>query len=51
VRQALAFPDQVEVLRTITAEALLENAMLRLEIRQLRDRVESLEKRAGVSKR
>lgn len=44
-RQALAFPAEVEHLRTIVAEQLLENAMLRLELRQLGERVEALERR------
>lgn len=46
-RQALAFPDDLRNLRTITAELLLENAMLRLDVQHLTDRVETLERRTG----
>ncbi len=44
-RQALAFPDDVKHVRTICAELLLENAMLRLDVADLRGRVEALERR------
>jgi ubiquinone biosynthesis protein UbiJ len=47
VREALAFPDDVANLRTITAELLLENAMLRLDVQRLAERVERLERRTG----
>jgi hypothetical protein len=45
VRGALEVPDQLATLRTIAAEALLELAMLRLEVRRLSERVEALERR------
>ncbi len=45
VRQALQLPDQVQTLRTVVAELLLENAMLRLDVRALAQRVDALEKR------
>jgi regulator of replication initiation timing len=44
-RQALEVPDELERLRALMAETLFENAMLRLELRQLGARVERLEKR------
>jgi hypothetical protein len=46
-RQALAFPAEVEHLRTIVAETLLENAMLRLDVRRLSERVDALERQRG----
>ncbi len=50
VRQALALPEQVEALQSITANLLFENATLRWQHDQLADRVEALERRAGVSR-
>jgi regulator of replication initiation timing len=47
VREALALPDDVANLRTITAEVVLENAMLRLDVQRLTERMERLERRAG----
>jgi hypothetical protein len=44
-RQALAFPAEVEHLRTIVAETLLENGVLRLELRHLAERLDALERR------
>jgi regulator of replication initiation timing len=44
-RQALQFPDDVKHVRTICAELLLENAMLRLDVADLRERIEALERR------
>jgi hypothetical protein len=48
VRQAVAFPDQVEVLQSITANLLFENATLRHQLDRLAERIERLERRAGV---
>jgi hypothetical protein len=50
VRLALQVPDDLDNLRTIVAEMLLENAMLRLDLRRLAGRVDALEKRAGVGR-
>ncbi len=47
VRQALVLPEQVEVLQSITANLLFENAALRYQVDQLRSRVDALERRAG----
>lgn len=47
VRQALALPDQVEALQSITANLLFENAALRWQVDQLTARVERLERRNG----
>lgn len=47
VRQALALPDQVEALQSITANLLFENAALRYQLDQIRKRVDRLERRAG----
>jgi hypothetical protein len=48
VRQALALPDQVEVLQSITANLLFENATLRHQLDRLAERVDRLDGRAGV---
>jgi hypothetical protein len=45
VRRALEFPDELDRLRTLVAEVLLENGMLRLDLQDLAGRVEWLEKR------
>ena len=42
--------EQVEALQSITANLLFENATLRWQHDQLADRVEALERRAGVSR-
>jgi hypothetical protein len=47
VRQALALPEQIEVLQSIAANLLFENAALRHQIDQLTVRVERLERRNG----
>jgi len=47
MRQALAFPDDVANLRTLIAELLLENGMLRLDVQRLSGRVDRLERRVG----
>jgi ubiquinone biosynthesis protein UbiJ len=47
VREALALPEQVEVLQSITANLLFENAALRHQLDRLTERVERLERRAG----
>ncbi len=47
-RQALAFPDDLAHLRTLVAELLLENGMLRLDLADLRERVAALERRRGA---
>ncbi len=47
IRQALAFPAEVEHLRTIVAEQLLESAMLRLSVQRLSERVEAMERQGG----
>lgn len=47
VRQALALPEQVETLQSITANLLFENAALRWQLDQLAARVERLERRNG----
>ncbi len=49
VRRALEFPDELDRFRTLVAELLLENAMLRLDLRDLATRVERLEKRRSRS--
>jgi hypothetical protein len=46
-RQALAFPDELAMLRSTVAELLLENAVLRWQLDQLTGRVQALERRAG----
>jgi ubiquinone biosynthesis protein UbiJ len=50
VREVLALPEQVEVLQSITANLLLENATLRWQLERLAGRVEALERRAGVGR-
>jgi hypothetical protein len=45
----LELPEEVATLRTIAAEALLEVAMLRLDLRRLSERVEALERRGGAA--
>ncbi len=45
--RVLALPDEVATLRTIVAEMLLENAMLRLDVRHLSERVGALERQRG----
>jgi len=45
MRQALAFPDDLANFRTLIAELLLENGMLRLDVRRLTERVDRLERR------
>jgi hypothetical protein len=45
--RTLALPEEVATLRTIAAEALLEVAMLRLDLRHLSERVEALERQRG----
>jgi len=45
-RQALAFPDELAMLRGTVAELLLENAALRYQLDQLTGRVQALERRA-----
>ncbi len=45
--RVLALPDEVATLRTIVAEMLLENAMLRLDVRRLAERVGALERQRG----
>lgn len=45
VRGALQVPEQLDNLRTLAAEALLEVAMLRLDVQRLSERVEALERR------
>jgi predicted RecB family endonuclease len=50
VRQALALPEQVEVLQSITGNLLFENAALRWQLDQLRSRVDVLERRADGSR-
>lgn len=47
VRQALALPEQVEVLQSITANLLFENAALRWQLDQLGRRVDALERKTG----
>jgi hypothetical protein len=47
-RQALAFPDEVAVLRSLVGELLFENAALRYQLDQLAGRVEALERRREV---
>jgi hypothetical protein len=44
-RQALRFPDEVQALRTLVAEVLFENGMLRLRVDELESRVDRLERR------
>jgi ubiquinone biosynthesis protein UbiJ len=51
VREALALPEQVETLQSITANLLFENAALRWQVDRLVERVERLERRAGESRR
>src|SRR6266496_6728984 len=47
VREALALPEQVETLQSITANLLFENAALRWQLDQLRGRVEAIERQRG----
>ncbi len=47
-RQALAFPDEVAMLRGLVGELLFENATLRYQLDQLASRVEALERRREV---
>ena len=47
VRRALALPDQVETLQSITAELLFENAALRWQLDLLAGRVDALERQRG----
>jgi hypothetical protein len=49
VREALQFPDELQTLRTILANTMLEVAMQRQELDYLRKRIEVLERR--VTKR
>jgi hypothetical protein len=49
LRQALKFPEEVETLRSMVAELLLENGFLRHDVRRAVERIEALERRAGVS--
>lgn len=44
VRGALQVPEQLDNLRTLAAEALLEVAMLRLDVQRLSERIEALER-------
>jgi hypothetical protein len=46
-RQALQFPGEVQVLRTMLAEALLENGIMRLRVDELESRFDRLEGRVG----
>lgn len=46
-RRALALPEQVEVLQSITANLLFENAALRWQADQLAARVDVLERQRG----
>jgi hypothetical protein len=50
VREALALPEQVKVLQSITANLLFENAALRHQLDQLRGRVDALERRAEAGR-
>jgi hypothetical protein len=45
-RQALAFPEELAMLRGTLAELLLENAALRYQLDRLSGRVQALERRA-----
>jgi regulator of replication initiation timing len=47
VREALALPEQVEVLQSITANLMFENAALRLDVQRLTERVDALERQRG----
>lgn len=47
VRQALALPDQVEALQSITSNLLFENATLRWQLDRLAARVDALERKTG----
>lgn len=47
VRQALALPEQVETLQSITANLLFENAALRWQLDRLAARVDVLERQRG----
>lgn len=47
VREALAFPEEIDVLRTVAARAVLEVAMLREQVERLAGQVERLEQRSG----
>jgi predicted RecB family endonuclease len=47
VRQALALPDQVEVLQSIVSNLLFENAALRWQLDRLAARVDALERKTG----
>jgi hypothetical protein len=48
LRQALAFPDEIRMLRGEVASLLFENAALRYQLDQLAGRMEWLERQAGV---
>lgn len=47
VRVALAFPDQVAALQSISANLLFENANLRWQVDQLSARIDALERKTG----
>jgi predicted RecB family endonuclease len=47
VRQALALPEQVEILQSITGNLLFENAALRWQLDRLAARVDALERKTG----
>ncbi len=47
MRQALQFPADLANFRTLIAELLLENGMLRLDVQRLAERVDRLERRVG----
>jgi hypothetical protein len=47
MRQALQFPADMANFRTLIAELLLENGMLRLDVQRLADRVDRLERRVS----
>jgi hypothetical protein len=47
VRQALALPDQVAALQSITANLLFENASLRWQLDRLSNRIDALERKTG----
>lgn len=47
VRQALALPEQVEVLQSIASNLLFENAVLRWQLDRLAVRVDALERKTG----
>jgi hypothetical protein len=46
-RQALRFPDEIEHLRTIVAELLFENGILRLRVEEMESRLDRLERRSA----